>query len=481
MAEHAPSVVFLCSPNNPTGTALELDVVDAVYRAGETHRTVVVVDEAYAEFAREGTPSALTLLEDRPRLIVSRTMSKAFALAGARLGYFAAAPEIADAMRLVRLPYHLSSVTQATALAALEHHGALLATVEDIKTQRDRIVRELTRLGLAPSASDSNFVFFDCGGDAHAMWQALLDDGVLVRDVGIPGHLRVTMRHGARDVRVPGRCGGVPVRALSHDGPTFTGGRRPGAGCGRRVGQGAEQLRSRLDWNDPRAPRVPPLPDRPRAGGSNHEESVPDMSATEKQRTATVERVTSESTVRVSLDLDGTGTSRIDTSVPFYDHMLTALSRHSLIDLDVTAHGDTHIDVHHTVEDTAIVLGEALREALGDKRGIRRFGQATVPLDEALASAVVDVSGRPYVVHTGEPEGQQYHLIGGHFTGSMTRHVLESLAHHAQLCLHMDVVRGRDPHHIVEAQFKALARALREAVELDPRMVSTIPSTKGAL
>ncbi|ASE10233.1 MULTISPECIES: imidazoleglycerol-phosphate dehydratase HisB [Kocuria] len=198
-------------------------------------------------------------------------------------------------------------------------------------------------------------------------------------------------------------------------------------------------------------------------------------------RTATVERVTSESSVRVSLNLDGTGVSHIETTVPFYDHMLTALSKHSLIDLDVHAHGDTHIDVHHTVEDTAIVLGEALREALGDKRGIRRFGQAVVPLDEALASAVVDVSGRPYVVHTGEPEGQQYHLIGGHFTGSMTRHVLESLAHHAQLCLHMDVVRGRDPHHIVEAQFKALARALREAVEPDPRMADAIPSTKGAL
>lgn len=198
-------------------------------------------------------------------------------------------------------------------------------------------------------------------------------------------------------------------------------------------------------------------------------------------RTATVERVTSESSVRVSLNLDGTGLSHIETTVPFYDHMLTALSKHSLIDLDVHAHGDTHIDVHHTVEDTAIVLGEALREALGDKRGIRRFGQAVVPLDEALASAVVDVSGRPYVVHTGEPEGQQYHLIGGHFTGSMTRHVLESLAHHAQLCLHMDVVRGRDPHHIVEAQFKALARALREAVEPDPRMADAIPSTKGAL
>lgn len=205
------------------------------------------------------------------------------------------------------------------------------------------------------------------------------------------------------------------------------------------------------------------------------------MSAAENQRTATVERVTSESTVRVSVNLDGTGTSRIETTVPFYNHMLTALSKHSLIDLDVQAHGDTDIDVHHTVEDTAIMLGEALHEALGDKRGIRRFGQATVPLDEALASAVVDVSGRPYTVHLGEPEGQQYHLIGGHFTGSMTRHVFESLAHHAQLCLHVELIRGRDPHHIVEAQFKALARALREAVELDPRMAGSIPSTKGAL
>ena len=205
------------------------------------------------------------------------------------------------------------------------------------------------------------------------------------------------------------------------------------------------------------------------------------MSRHPAPRTAAVERVTSESTVRVELNLDGTGVSDIETTVPFYDHMLTALSKHSLIDLTVRAHGDTDIDVHHTVEDTAIVLGDALAQALGDKRGIRRFGQATVPLDEALASAVVDVSGRPYTVHTGEPEGQQYHLIGGHFTGSMTRHVFESLAFHARLCLHIDLIRGRDPHHIAEAQFKALARALRQAVEPDPRAAGSIPSTKGAL
>ncbi|WP_231494940.1 imidazoleglycerol-phosphate dehydratase HisB [Cellulomonas sp. KRMCY2] len=197
-------------------------------------------------------------------------------------------------------------------------------------------------------------------------------------------------------------------------------------------------------------------------------------------RTARIERATSESTVLVEVNLDGTGRTEISTTVPFYDHMLTALGKHSLIDLVVRATGDTHIDVHHTVEDVAIALGEALRQALGDKAGIARFGDALVPLDEALAQAVVDVSGRPYLVHSGEPEGQALHLIGGHFTGSLTRHVLESIAHHAGICIHMRVLAGRDPHHIVEAQFKALARALRAAVAPDPR-VEGVPSTKGAL
>ena len=197
-------------------------------------------------------------------------------------------------------------------------------------------------------------------------------------------------------------------------------------------------------------------------------------------RTAVIDRVTSESRVHVEMDLDGRGRTDISTTVPFYDHMLTALGKHSLIDLTVHASGDTDIDVHHTVEDTAICIGKCLGQALGDKRGIRRFGDATVPLDEALARAVVDVAGRPYIVHEGEPAGQEYHLIGGHFTGSMTRHVLESLVFNSGICLHIDLIRGRDPHHIVEAQFKALARALRAAVEPDPR-VSGIPSTKGSL
>ena len=178
-------------------------------------------------------------------------------------------------------------------------------------------------------------------------------------------------------------------------------------------------------------------------------------------RTATIVRETSESKVELSLNLDGTGKTDIDTSVPFYNHMMTALGKHSLIDLTIKATGDTDIDAHHTVEDIAIVFG-------------------TVPLDEALAKAVVDISGRPYCVCTGEPEGFEYCMIGGHFTGSLVRHVMESIAMHAGICLHLQVISGRDPHHIAEAEFKALARALRFAIEPDPR-VDGIPSTKGAL
>ncbi len=200
-------------------------------------------------------------------------------------------------------------------------------------------------------------------------------------------------------------------------------------------------------------------------------------------RTARIERTTSESKVVVELDLDGTGRTDISTSVPFYDHMLTALGKHSLIDLTVKATGDTHIDAHHTVEDVAIVLGDALLEALGDKKGIRRFGDATVPLDEALVQAVVDVSGRPYCVHTGEPDGQAYVAIGGTgapYMGSLTRHVFETISFHAHLALHVRVLGGRDPHHVVEAQFKAFARAFRDAVAIDPRETG-VPSTKGSL
>ena len=200
-------------------------------------------------------------------------------------------------------------------------------------------------------------------------------------------------------------------------------------------------------------------------------------------RTARIERETKESKVLVEVDLDGTGRHEVATGVGFYDHMLSSFSRHALVDLVVRVEGDVHIDAHHTVEDTAIVLGQALREALGDKAGVRRFGDATVPLDEALVQAVVDVSGRPYCVHTGEPEGQQYVVLGGSgvgYLGSLTRHVFETIAFHAHLALHVRVLAGREPHHIVETQFKAFARAFRDAIALDPRETG-VPSTKGTL
>ncbi|HVV08742.1 imidazoleglycerol-phosphate dehydratase HisB [Amycolatopsis sp.] len=197
-------------------------------------------------------------------------------------------------------------------------------------------------------------------------------------------------------------------------------------------------------------------------------------------RIGKVDRTTKESSISVVLDLDGTGEVEISTGVPFYDHMLTAFGAHGSLDLKVEASGDTHIDAHHTVEDTAIVLGQALRQALGDKKGIRRFGDSYIPMDETLAHAAIDVSGRPYCVHLGEPPEFNTFTIGGNYPFVLNRHVFDSLSFHAQIALHVRVLHGRDPHHIAEAQYKAVARALRAATEPDPR-AGGIPSTKGVL
>jgi len=196
-----------------------------------------------------------------------------------------------------------------------------------------------------------------------------------------------------------------------------------------------------------------------------------------RDRTARVERATAETQVSVELNLDGTGATDVTTGVPFFDHMLAQLAKHGRIDLRVLAKGDIEVDAHHTVEDTAIALGEALRQALGDKSGISRFGDALVPLDEALVRAAVDLAGRPYVVHT-EPDAMPP-LIGTYDT-SLTRHFFETLGASAAICLHLAVLAGRNPHHMVEAQFKAFARALRAAAALDPR-ADGVPSTKGLL
>lgn len=193
-------------------------------------------------------------------------------------------------------------------------------------------------------------------------------------------------------------------------------------------------------------------------------------------RFARIERTTKESDVRVDLELDGSGTAEVSTGVPFFDHMMTQIGKHAGFDLVIATTGDIEVDSHHTVEDTSLAFGAALRQALGDKVGIRRFGDAFVPLDESLARAVVDLSGRPYVVHD---EPAMAPMIGSYDT-TLTRHVWESISATGQICLHVHCLYGRNPHHMVEAQFKAVARALRTAVERDPRVVG-VPSTKGAL
>lgn len=197
-------------------------------------------------------------------------------------------------------------------------------------------------------------------------------------------------------------------------------------------------------------------------------------------RIGKLDRTTRESSISVEVDLDGSGQVEVSTGVPFYDHMLTSFGVHGSLDLRVHAKGDVEVDAHHTVEDTAIVLGKAISEALGDKSGIHRFGDAWVPMDETLAHAAIDVSGRPYCVHLGEPEEFNTFTIGGNYPFVLTRHVFESLSFHAQVALHVRVLHGRDPHHIAEAQYKAAARALRAATEPDPR-AGGVPSTKGVL
>ncbi|CCQ16241.1 Imidazoleglycerol-phosphate dehydratase [Rhodococcus sp. AW25M09] len=201
-------------------------------------------------------------------------------------------------------------------------------------------------------------------------------------------------------------------------------------------------------------------------------------------RIAKIERTTKESDISVELNLDGTGVVDISTGVPFYDHMLTALGTHARFDLTVRAKGDIEIEAHHTVEDTAIVIGQALGQALGDKAGITRFGDSFIPMDETLVHAAVDVSGRPYCVHTGEPDYMVHSVIGGYpgvpYSTVINKHVFETLASNARIALHVRVIYGRDQHHITEAEFKAVARALRQATEYDPR-VTGILSTKGSL
>ena len=427
--QRAPDVLFITSPNNPTGGSLPLQDIRTLVQAAPG---MVVVDEAYAEFSER--PSAIGLIDQFPaQLVVVRTMSKAFAFAGGRLGYLAAAPAVIDALLLVRLPYHLSMLTQAAASAALRHADDTLASVAHLVAERRRVTAALRADGFEVIGSDANFLLFGRFDDAAASWRAV--PGCRCSAAG-HGHCRLS----AGDDR--DRCGE----------------RHPARGQ-----FAAQRICRRAGFARAQSGRA----QSGRAGG-------------EMTRQARIERTTSESSVLVDLDLDGSGQVEISTGVRFYDHMLTAFGVHGSFDLTVRSVGDVDIDAHHTVEDTAIVLGQAFGQALGDKSGIRRFGDAFIPMDETLAHAAVDVSGRPFSVHTGEPDSVLGFTVGNNYPVVLNRHVFDSLAFHAKINLHVRVIYGRDPHHICEAQYKAIARALRAAVEPDPR-VRGIPSTKGVL
>jgi histidinol-phosphate aminotransferase len=425
-----PKLLFVTSPGNPAGQAIPLETIRHLLRCHERVEgrlpLVVVVDQAYVEFGGE---SAVPLLEAHPNLIVLRTFSKWAGMAGLRLGYAVTSPEIASALARLRLPYNVNAAAIVAAFATLDDVTHAQATIARIVAERDRLHAALADLpSVRPIPSQANFVLCrldSCSGREVADELAAL--GILVRsfsDPSLADAVRITVGRPEQNDAL--------IAALQ----SMISGLRPA--------QSPE-------------PAIRHLPSALSRQGSIH-------------------RCTQETDVAVTLCLDGTGRYEADTGLGFLDHMLAQLAAHGLFDLTVRARGDLEIDEHHTVEDVAIGLGQALDAALGDRQGIVRMGHAYAPLDEALAHAVVDLSGRPYAVVEVEFAAPRVGKVGT----DLIVHFLETLAFHARMSLHARVLYGRNDHHKAEALFKALGRALDAAARLDPRRQG-VPSTKGVL
>jgi imidazoleglycerol phosphate dehydratase HisB/histidinol-phosphate/aromatic aminotransferase/cobyric acid decarboxylase-like protein len=406
---HEPSPAvrlwWSCVPHNPTGADATED--DLRERDG-----LVVIDQAYVEFGgRDLSP----LVRERTNTVVVRTFSKAFALAGARIGYILAPPEIARRLDAIRPPASISSFSVALAGIAIREAGEMRARAAATVAERDRMATALRSAGLGVHGSCANFLLVDLSEPAAPVSKRLLEQGLVVRTFADPllaTHLRISPATPADDDVLLAALG---ARAETAEPP-----------AGTRIGA--------------------------------------------------AERRTAETDVRCRVVLDGSGRSAVATGIGMLDHMLTALSTHSLIDLELTCTGDLWVDEHHTVEDVAIALGQALDDALGDRAGIARFGDARAPLDEALAHATVDLGGRG-VAAIELPFASD--RIGA-LPGSLVPHFFDTLARSGRLGIHMSGA-GTDDHHVLEAAFKALARALRVAVAEDPRRAGVIPSTKGSL
>jgi histidinol-phosphate aminotransferase len=416
-ADVQPKLLFLTSPGNPDGQSIPQDIIRRLLSLP----LAVLVDEAYVEFGGEST---VPLLAAHPNLLVLRTLSKWAGMAGLRLGYAVAGPEITGAMARLRPPYNVNAAAVAAALAAFNDMPYVETTLARVVAERDRLHTALARMpGVDPIPSQANFIF--CwlqGRSGREIADALAAQGILVRSFSDPSlehAIRVTVgrpeQNDALLSALHGVFGGVAVEP------------------------------------------------RPRA-------SQP------AARRGSVHRQTGETDVQVSLDLDGRGRHQVNTGLGFLDHMLAQVATHGLFDLTVQARGDLEVDEHHTVEDVAIALGQALDTALGDRRGLVRMGHAYAPLDETLAHVVLDLSGRPYAVVEATFTTPRVGAVGT----DLVVHFMETLAFHARMGLHARVLYGRNDHHKAEALFKALGRALDAATRQDPRRLG-VPSTKGVL
>jgi histidinol-phosphate aminotransferase len=401
----AVDLTWVCAPHNPTGAdALPEDVAE---RDG-----LVVIDQAYIEF---GGTDLSELVRERQNTVVLRTFSKAFALAGVRVGYILAPPELAPRLDAVRPPASIGVHAAALAEIALRNLDEMRERVRATCAERDRIGAELRAAGRTVSPSCTNFVLVDLGEPAAPVARRLLERGMVVRTFSEPslaGHIRISPATPAENDRLlEDLCGRAPART-----------------------------------------------------------------AARSLRTGEAERRTRETDIRCRVSLDGAGSTTVATGIGMLDHMLTALTTHSLIDLELHCSGDLWVDEHHTVEDVAIVLGKTLDRALGDRTGIRRFGDARAPLDEAVAHAVVDLGGRGIAEIELPLAGER---VGG-LPVTLVPHFFDSLSRHGRIGIHLSGT-GRDDHHLLEAAFKSLALALRQAWEDDPRRAGGVPSTKGSM
>jgi imidazoleglycerol-phosphate dehydratase len=398
-------LTWVCAPHNPTGA-------DATAEDMEERDGLVVFDQAYIEFG--GTDLA-PLVNERENTVVVRTLSKAFALAAARVGYILAPPHLAARLDAIRPPASLSSHSVAMAQMALAAAPEMRAHVSSILAERERMAAALRAAGYRVWESHANFLLVDMAEPATAVVERLLARGLVVRTFADPllaTSIRITIATPADD--------DVLLDAL-------------GAAA---------------------------APAPPEAEG----------------RAGQVERRTRETDIRCRVRLGGGGRADVATGIGMLDHLLTALAAHSLVDVELACTGDLWVDEHHTVEDVAIVLGQALDTALGDRAGIARFGDARAPLDEALAHATVDLGGRGVAAVDLALSGDRV----GALPASLVPHFVDTLARNGRLGIHISA-SGVDDHHVLEAAFKALALALRQAAAIDPARAGDVPSTKGAL